>query len=183
MSFFEIYLLGFGILLVPLTLLWILSIVIRNVSIIDIFWGTGFIILATVYFLFGEGNEQRQQLILVLVTIWGLRLSIYLGWRNIGKGEDYRYQEFRQRYGPERYWWFSFFQVFLLQGVITLLVSAPLLAGMHFNPEQSPGWIDYLAVAVWALGFFFEAVGDIQLSRFKSKPGNKGKVMDRGLWK
>ena len=82
-------------------------------SIVDIFWGFGFVVLNTFYvFMSGELTE-RKTMILILVTIWGLRLTLYLASRNIGKGGDFRYQEIRRTYGVERYWWLSFFQVFL----------------------------------------------------------------------
>ncbi len=115
------------IILVLVTLLWIWSIIIKNVSIVDIFWGFGFVVVNAFYVLMSGDLNARKILMLVLVTIWGLRLSIYLAWRNIGKGEDFRYQEFRRNYGPKRYWWFSYFQTFLLQGALIMIVSLPLL--------------------------------------------------------
>jgi steroid 5-alpha reductase family enzyme len=130
----------------------------------------------------GELNP-RKILILTLVSIWGLRLTIYLALRNIGKGEDYRYQEFRKNYGPKRYWWFSFFQVFLLQGALIMLVSLPLLG---INSTTSSGdlcILDYLGILVWCIGFSFEAGGDFQLARFKKDIKNKGKVLNTGFWK
>ena len=105
----------------------------------------------------------------------------FLGLRNWGKPEDYRYQQFRQDYGPKRYWWFSYFQVFLLQGGLILIVSLPLLA---INSAVSTlNILDYLAIAVWCIGFVFEAGGDYQLAKFKSNPQNKGKVLSHGFWK
>ena len=102
------------IILVLVTLLWIWSVFIKNVSIVDNFWGMGFVLATLVYFLHVEVLYTRLKLVLLLVVIWGLRLSIHLMIRNYAKGEDYRYREFRQRYGAQRYWWLSFFQVFLL---------------------------------------------------------------------
>ncbi|MEI6577679.1 MAG: DUF1295 domain-containing protein [Bacteroidota bacterium] len=102
-----------------LSLLWLLSIMIKNASIVDLFWGCGFVIVNALYvFMSGELNT-RKILMLVLVTVWGLRLAIYLASRNIGKGEDFRYQEFRRTYGVNRYWWISYFQTFIVtvQGV------------------------------------------------------------------
>jgi steroid 5-alpha reductase family enzyme len=120
---------------------------------------------------------------LVLVTVWGLRLSIYLAWRNIGKGEDFRYKEFRRKYGPERYWWFSFFQTFLLQGALIMIVSLPLL-GVNVNTRSNAlNVLDYIGILVWLIGFTFEAGGDFQLSRFKQNSKNKGKVLNTGFWK
>lgn len=172
---------GSIIILTLVTLLWFYSIYIKNVSIVDIFWGLGFVILNTYYLLAVDSFTNRQILLLILVSLWGIRLSGYLAFRNIGKPEDYRYQQFRQDYGPERYWWFSYFQVFLLQGGLILIVSLPLLA---ININQSGiNWLDYIAVLVWSLGFIFEAGGDYQLAQFKKNPKNKGKVLRSGFWK
>jgi steroid 5-alpha reductase family enzyme len=183
MTFLEIYLSALAIIITFMTLLWLLSVAIRNVSIVDLFWGFGFIISAAYYYFVGEGNPERNLLLLILVAIWGLRLTIYLMWRNIGKGEDFRYQEFRRSYGDKRYWWISFFQTFLLQGVLMWLISAPLLGAMHYGRDLPLGFFDGLAVVVWLTGFIFEAGGDLQLARFKGKPENKGKVLDTGFWK
>jgi steroid 5-alpha reductase family enzyme len=117
------------------------------------------------------------------VTIWGLRLSIYLAWRNIGKGEDFRYKEFRKNYGEKRYWWISFFQTFLLQGILMWLISAPLLGAQYYSENRPLGIFDFIGIVLWITGFFFETAGDIQLAHFKADPGNKGKVMDKGLWR
>ena len=106
------------------------------------------------------------------MTIWGLRLALHIGWRNHGKGEDYRYQQFRQDFGPERYWWFSFFQVFLLQGGLLWFISAPLLAVPYLAAEENPfGLIDALALLCWGVGFAFEAGGDWQLLEVNTVPG------------
>ncbi|MGB5497547.1 MAG: DUF1295 domain-containing protein [Maribacter sp.] len=165
------------------TLLWIWSIFIKNVSIVDIFWGFGFVVVNTFYvFMSGELNA-RKILILTLVGIWGLRLTFYLAFRNIGKGEDFRYQEFRRKYGPKRYWWFSFFQTFLLQGALIMIVSLPLFG---INSSASTGTLkalDYIGILVWLIGFTFEAGGDFQLARFKRDFKNKGKVLNTGFWK
>lgn len=171
------------IIFVLVTLLWIWSAMITNVSIVDLFWGFGFVVINAFYvFMSGELNT-RKILILVLVSIWGFRLTIYLAWRNIGKGEDFRYQEFRRNYGPKRYWWFSFFQTFLLQGVLILIVSLPLF-GIHTSTSSGDlKALDYIGIVVWFIGFAFEAGGDFQLARFKSDVTNKGKVLNSGFWK
>jgi steroid 5-alpha reductase family enzyme len=106
-----------------------------------------------------------------------------LFFRNYGKEEDFRYQEFRRNYGPQRYWWVSFFQVFLLQGALILIVSLPLL-GVNLNTQNNElHALDYLAIFIWCIGFFFEAVGDYQLSKFKKNSNNKGQVLNKGLWR
>ncbi len=171
------------IILILVTLIWIWSIVIKNVSIIDIFWGLGFVIVNAFYVFMADELSARNVLLLVLVSIWGLRLSIYLAWRNAGKGEDFRYQEFRRKFGPERYWWFSYFQTFLLQGALIMIVSLPLLGANISAQSNELNILDGLAIIVWLIGFAFEAGGDFQLARFKQKPGNKGKVLNTGFWK
>ncbi len=182
MSFIQIYLLAFASIMLMMTILWLISIKIKNVSIVDLFWGFGFVVASVVYFLTTEGTEIRKILIMTMVSIWGLRLSIYLAWRNLGKGEDFRYQKFRKDFGENRYWWYSFFSVFLLQGVLMWLISAPLL-GAQFYAGSEPGILDFIGVAIWVTGFVFEAGGDFQLARFKANPSNKGKVLDTGFWR
>lgn len=165
------------------TLLWLVSVKLKNVSIVDLFWGVGFVVVNAFYVFMSGDLTIRKYIMLVLVTIWGLRLSFYLAWRNIGKGEDFRYQEFRKKYGPHRYWWISFFQTFLLQGVLTMIISLPLLGVSMGNSSDSLNLLDYCAILVWVTGFSFEAGGDYQLARFKNNPENKGKVMCSGFWK
>lgn len=169
--------------LVLVTLLWLWSVIIKNVSIVDIFWGFGFVVVNAFYVYSSGEMNYRKLLMLALVTIWGLRLTAYLAYRNIGKGEDFRYQEFRRNYGAERYWWFSYFQVFLLQGALIMIVSLPLLGVIAGNPSNELHLLDYLGIVVWLVGFSFEAGGDFQLARFKKDPKNKGKVLDTGFWK
>ncbi len=150
-----------------MTLLWLLSLLLRNSSIVDIFWGAGFILAAWMYYvLTPDGFAGRKLLVCWLVTIWGLRLSLYILWRNWGKPEDYRYAAWRRESGP-RWWWVSFFKVFLLQGALLWFISAPLLAAQISPAPANFIWLDGLATLVWGLGFFFEAVGDWQLARLK----------------
>lgn len=171
------------IILVLVTLLWIWSVIIKNVSIVDIFWGLGFVVVNAFYVFMSGELHPRKIVILSLVSIWGLRLAIYLALRNSGKGEDFRYQEFRRNYGPKRYWWFSFFQTFLLQGVLIMIISLPLLGINSSTTSGDLEVLDYIGIAVWLIGFTFEAGGDYQLARFKSDVENKGKVLNTGFWK
>lgn len=185
MSFWEIFGLGFLLVFAAMTLLWVASLLLRDASLVDPFWGTGFVLLAWFYYLVaGDGLAARKVVVVALVTLWGLRLSLYLLWRNWGKGEDFRYRAMRRRYGPERYWWVSYFQVFLLQGFLMWLLSAALLAA-QYNARSASGLtiLDGLAIIIWAAGFFFEALGDWQLARFKRNPANSGRVLERGLWR
>lgn len=183
MTFFQIYFQALLVILGMMSLLWIISIIIKNVSIVDLFWGFGFVIANVFYFISTEGVGPRKLIVLILVTVWGLRLSGYLSWRNIGKGEDFRYRQFRSRYGEDRYWWISFFQTFLLQGLLMWLISAPLLGADYSGTGKSLGILDFAGIFLWVTGFIFETFGDCQLARFKAVPSNKGKVLSSGLWR
>ncbi len=183
MSFLGIYLVVLLVILGLMTLLWLLSLLLKNSSIVDIFWGAGFVITAWVsYALTPDGFLPRKLLSVGLVTLWGLRLSLYILWRNWGKAEDFRYQAWRKESGAI-WWWKSFFQVFLLQGLLMWIVSAPLLAVQFYSRTAGFTLLDLAGLALWLFGFYFETAGDLQLARFKANPQNKGKVLDRGVWR
>jgi steroid 5-alpha reductase family enzyme len=183
MSFINTYLQAFFVIMAMMTILWVISVFIRNVSIVDLFWGFGFVVVSVFYFITTGSIGPRKIIIISLVAIWGLRLSIYLAWRNIGKGEDFRYRQFRKNYGENRYWWISFFQVFLLQGTLMWLISAPLLGAQYYGQNNQLNIFDYAGIAFWLTGLLFEAGGDYQLAVFKADPSNKGKVLDKGFWR
>jgi steroid 5-alpha reductase family enzyme len=182
MGFLEIWFQALALIIIMMSLLWIVSIIIKNVSIVDLFWGFGFVFAAAFYFLKTGVPEPRKIILLSLVTLWGARLSLYLTWRNAGKGEDFRYKQFRMEYGEKRYWWISFFQTFLLQGILMWLISAPLLGAQYYGPEYPLGFADFFGIVLWIIGFSFEAGGDWQLAKFRSDPANKGKVLNTGFW-
>jgi steroid 5-alpha reductase family enzyme len=168
--------------LVYMTALWAVSLALRNAGIVDIFWGLGFVLSAITYFALADGFDGRRLLVLILVGAWGLRLSGYIGWRNLGHEEDYRYRSMRERAGAS-FWWRSYFQVFMLQGLLLWVISAPLLASMHNEDPDHFTPVDLFGAALWCVGIFFETVGDYQLARFKADPANRGKVMRSGLWR
>jgi steroid 5-alpha reductase family enzyme len=182
MLFWNIYLTAGSVILGAMILLWVVSLILKNSSIVDIFWGMGFIIASWVYFaLTPDGFLGRRLLISVLVSLWGLRLTLYILWRNWGKPEDFRYRKWREEAGA-KWWWLSFLRVFLLQGILLWIISIPLLAAQASASPANFTWLDGLGAAVWLVGFFFEAAGDWQLARFKAKPENHGKVMSSGVW-
>jgi len=178
----PLYVQGLLLILSMMSTLWIVSVALKNVSIVDLFWGLGFVAVNTFYF-FSTDITPTKIILLILVSIWGLRLSIYLAWRNIGKGEDFRYKEFRKKYGEKNYWWISFFQTFMLQGLLMWIISMTLYAVNRYSTSQTLGIIDCVAVLVWLVGFIFEAGGDMQLARFKKNPVNKGNVLNTGFWR
>ena len=182
MDLLSVILVNLGVVLTLVTLLWLASVRLEDSSIVDPFWGFGFVVVAWSTGLLAPSQHARGWLLVALVSIWGLRLSGYLFIRNRGKGEDRRYQAMRNKHGA-RFWWVSLFTVFLLQGVIMWIVSLTFQAGIVSGQEKPLGWIDWLGAIVWAIGLFFEAVGDGQMAIFKSDPDNKGQVMDRGLWR
>ena len=162
--------------------LWLLSLALRDASIVDIFWGFGFVVIAVATFLWtNDGGAARRGLIAALVGLWGLRLTAYLLWRNAGHGEDPRYAAMR-RYWGARFWWVSLFTVFALQGTLMWIVSLPVQLS-QVAPGGPLGALDAVGLALFSLGLSFEAVGDWQLARFKADPANAGRVMDRGLWR
>jgi steroid 5-alpha reductase family enzyme len=174
------YLNGLYAILVMMVLAWLLSIKLNNVSIVDSLWSLAFLLAAMVYALTLTEAGPRTALVLVLVTIWALRLAAYITWRNWGEGEDRRYQAMRANNQPH-FQYKSLYIVFGLQGILAWVISLPLLAAMA-GPTPLGG-LDLLAVMLWLVGFTFEAGGDWQLQRFKADPNNAGKVMDQGLWR
>lgn len=181
MPFEQAFIIAGSVILASIALLWLVSLALRDASIIDVFWGLGFVLSAWLYIalLDPQGLNLRAWVLAALVTIWGSRLSIHIGRRNFGKSEDFRYKQWRQEHG-DHWWWRSFFQVFAFQGALMWLIGLPLLA-VH-SSVSSFGWLDAVAVVAWAIGFFFEFFGDWQLASFKANPRNKGKVLNTGLW-
>ncbi len=175
-------LMNLGLALTLMTALWVVSLVKRDASIVDPFWGLGFVAIAWVTFAWSEDRENRSILLVALTTIWGLRLSVHLLIRNRGEGEDYRYRTMRVKHG-KRFWWVSWLTVFGLQGVIMWFVAWPIQFGGLGERAHGLGWLDACGVSLWMVGFYFESIGDYQLARFKANPNNLGGVMDRGLWR
>ncbi len=172
----------FVVTLAALFVLWLLSLVRRDASIVDPFWGCGFVIVAWTAFERSSHDSSRAILLVALTTIWGLRLSFFLLWRNWGHGEDRRYRAMRDHHGT-RFWWVSLLAVFALQAVILWFVSFPIQAGISATSNRPLGWLDAIGLLLWSIGLFFETVGDWQLARFKCRPENQDQVMDRGLWR
>jgi steroid 5-alpha reductase family enzyme len=172
---------GLAVILLAVTLVWLLSLVKRDVSIVDIFWGLGFVTLSWFYRALGPDVTSRHWLLLTLVTIWGFRLALYLLWRNWGHDEDPRYQSMRAHRG-DNFWWMSLFTIFFLQGILIWLIATPLFVIQHSAGPPLWTWTDVLGLLFWSIGFFFETVGDWQLARFKADPANRGRVMNTGLW-
>lgn len=165
-----------------MTALWIVSVFRRDASLVDPWWSMAFL-LVTAHTVARTGLTPGKALLLALVAVWALRLWLHLLLRSRGKPEDPRYASFRQRYGPARYWWVSFFQVFLLQGCLVVFISAPLQLAAAARTPDPIGATDLAGVAIFLGGFVFEAVADWQLEAFRRDPAKKGRVLDEGLWR
>ena len=160
---------------------WLISLKMRDASIVDIAWGSGFVVVAWVSFWLSEGEPTRSLLLTLLTTIWGLRLAFYLAKRNLGHGEDFRYQSMRRKHG-KKFAIVSLYSVFGVQGLLMWIVSLPVQLG-QVRETPSFGAIGAAGVLLWGVGMFFESVGDAQLAKFKRDPTNKGLVMNQGLWR
>lgn len=185
----QTYLSAIGIIFLFMCYVFILAQIFKNNSIVDIFWGIGFIVIIAYFLLNSNSYIERQAVLLtkhlinLCVIIWGVRLAIYIYKRNRGKGEDWRYINFRKLWSKHNIpqWLGAFLQVFMLQGFFMFIVSLPVI---HVNTAFSGiNFLTIVGLIIWIIGFVFEALGDYQLSTFKKNPQNKGKTMRYGLWK
>ncbi len=150
---------------------------------IDVFWPLGFVVVAVIGFLTtatqpGADTVERS-LLLVIVSVWGLRLSFHLAWRSRGEGEDPRYTAIMRRAKGSKIA-YSLVVVYGLQAALMAFISLPVTLGMHASAPS--GALQIIGVLLWLLGFSFESIGDAQLEAFKRDAANCGKVMNRGLW-
>ena len=190
-----------------LTLLWAISVAVKDASLIDIFWGFGFLVVGTVCLYLAHPKTPYLILLAVLPIIWGARLTLYLGKRNLGHGEDKRYVNMRRRAkknkGMREMPWRlrSLFTIYFGQGLLIMIVSAPVWVAIATGistiedgtetayASTQIGVLSVLGAILWLIGFLFEAVGDAQLAAFLKKnkdydgPADEKPVMDQGLWK
>jgi steroid 5-alpha reductase family enzyme len=155
----------------------------HKLTVVDTMWGIGFVLVAAstaVVSSGGDGDPTMRWVLLAMVAIWGLRLSWHLHTRNSGQAEDPRYQELADQDGRS-FTRVALMRVFLPQGIAMWLVATPIMVGA--NNEDVSGPLLVLGLVVWAVGVFFEAVGDAQLAAFKKDPANQGRLMDQGLWR
>jgi steroid 5-alpha reductase family enzyme len=176
----NVFLLGLAALLAFGLAGWLLSLKKHDVSIVDSLWSLMFLLAALVYFLASGSRGIMAFTVVGMTALWALRLAVYITWRNWGEGEDRRYQAIRARNQPG-FAFKSLYLVFWLQGGLAWIISLPLLVAITGDTAFGP--LAGVGVAVWAIGMFFEAVGDWQLARFKADPANRGRVLDTGLWR
>lgn len=176
----ESYFYGLLVALLVPALTWVVSLFRQDVSIVDSIWALILLGLCATYYLLNEYATARGTLVLALATLWALRLSAYISWRNRGEPEDARYQAMRRKYSPN-FAVKSLGIVFLLQGVLAWLISLTLLAAV--SGSRPLHLLDAAALALVVSGVLFESVADAQLAAFKRDPGSRGKVLDTGLWR
>jgi steroid 5-alpha reductase family enzyme len=164
-----------------MTAVFAIALLKKDNSVVDIAWGPGFILVAVLSSFWEAGFEGRHILVIGLVFIWAARLAIHIYLRNKGRGEDYRYAQWRKTWGKQ-FVPRSFLQIFMLQGFFLLLISYPIVLVNH-SAGRDLSFLDLAGTLVWIVGFLFEAVGDHQLKKFKQNPQNKGRIMTAGLWK
>jgi steroid 5-alpha reductase family enzyme len=163
---------------------FVLSLILERNDIADIAWGPGIALMASTALIAGNALTLQSGILLALVWVWGLRLALRVGLRVFSHSEDERYAQWRR----EWQWLYvrSFFQVYLLQGVLMVVVAYPFVHYSAFSGGMAlHAGLFGIGIAVWAVGFFFEVVGDYQLARFLHTPKQerKGAVLDTGLWK
>lgn len=176
---------GFWTAVILFQLVAIPALILRKNDLADVLWGPAFPISAYVAVFVGLGGLQgldfRGWVLLSLLVLWALRLFVHVGWRNLTHlQEDVRYNNWRKQWGAT-WLWRSYLQVFVLQALILFVFLTPVLFALA-SPSTSMGALGWTGVAIWVVGFFFEAVGDEQLRRFKADAANKGRLMTTGLW-
>jgi steroid 5-alpha reductase family enzyme len=173
------YLLLGMFLFVYMTLWFLISVVIKRNDIADIAWGLGFIFVAWLGG-FLHGLNIKSIIVNLLITIWGLRLSLHIFLRNFKKEEDYRYKKWREEW--KNFYLRSFFQIYLLQGILLYIIALPAIF-INNSDFSYFRLLDFIGIFIWLFGFAFEAIADYQLKKFISDKKNKGKIMDKGLWR
>lgn len=168
-----------AIIFIFMNLFFVLSLSFKRNDIADSAWGIGFIVLAIVNLVLSKDFQQTKYIITFLVFLWGLRLSLYITLRNLGKKEDFRYKEWREKWGKSAVFK-SYLQVFLLQGFFMFLISMPV--NLYNRFDGGVNFYSFIGLLIWVIGFYFETVGDLEMFFFKKNPKNKGRVMKYGLW-
>lgn len=170
------------VVLAMMAAVWCFSIVKRDASLVDRFWGIGFILVAWSTYLQLAEHTVRALVLVSITTLWGLRLSLHITVRNWRHGEDARYVAMRQEH-PKHFALWSFFAVFMLQGILVVVIGSPLQLGQGFRGVASwDAWV-VIGSVIAVAGLLCEAVADWQLVVFRNNPKNSGGVLNSGLWR
>ena len=168
-----------AVILIYMTIIFVVAHFLKDNSIVDVFWGPGFVVVAAFTLMEAPDWDVRKFVVSLLVLLWGLRLAIHILVRNRGRGEDFRYRAWRESW--KHFILRSYFQIFILQGLFMLIISAPVWFVNSMPSGPLTLW-DNLGLILFGVGFFFEVIGDMQLAAFRKDPSNKGKIITTGLW-
>jgi steroid 5-alpha reductase family enzyme len=151
-------------------------------TVMDVAWGASIAVIAVASFLAtpGDGAPARRWMLLVAGFAWGFRLAWHVAVRARETGEDPRYSELLDR-APGNVNAYALRTIYLPQLLILWIAGLPWPTGM--TKHAAPGPVTLIGGAVWLTGFALEIVGDRQLARFRADPANRGRLMDRGLWR
>ncbi len=166
------------IVLIYMIIWFLLAVMFKRRDVVDSAWGLGFIVVAWTAYSVRNNDNTFALITLLFVAAWGLRLFTHISTRNWKKKEDYRYAAMGEL-GSAKFWIKTFFTVFLLQGVLMIAISTPVIAIMH-TTNQPTTWLALLGFSIWAEGIITEGIADFQLRRFVQS-GKKG-IMKTGLW-
>ena len=160
--------------------LWPVSLALRDVGVVDAWWGPGFGAAAVVVWWLADGPDgARALLLLSLILIWSARLGYVMIRRWFAHAEeDRRYRLIRRGWGAA-FWWKSLFIVFILQGVMQWLVALGPLSGVLADPAPL-GVIAFIGAAFALAGLTLETIADAQLDRFK-RSAPEGALLTTGL--
>lgn len=168
------------VILLYMTIIFVVAIILKDNSIVDFFWGPGFVAISAFSLYMAPEYDLRKFIVSFLILLWGIRLAVFIFFRNRGKEEDFRYKHWRET------WKFfilrSYFQIYLLQGLIMFVVAYPIYF-INYGASEPLSIFDNIGLLIFGFGFLFETIADMQMSFFKKDPKNNGKLMTTGLWK
>ena len=163
------------------TLAWLLQLRTRNAGLVDAVWAWTLGGLAVFYAAVGSAPDGACALMGLMGGLWGLRLGTHLWRRNYGKPEDFRYAEFRKKWGTRAN--FNMFWFFQFQNIFTLLLSASAFIAVAYQPNEPSIHSVVIAGIIWLVSVVGEALADVQMEEFRRNPANKGRVCRDGLWR
>ncbi len=174
------YLWGCLTVVLMMVIIWLIHLPLKNAAIVDMGWGLGFILMTLIFVSHGAGWTLRNQIIFVLVALWGVRIMLYVFFRIlVEKREDKRYTEFRRKWGNHIEW--NFLRIFEIQAFLQMVIVLPILV-MAFNADGHMHWLEWTGFSVALISIICEAVADEQLRSFKGNMANKGKTCQTGFW-
>lgn len=177
----DAFLLSLAIVVATKTVAWLLQLRTRNAGVVDSIWAWTLALLAVMYAVLGTAPESARLLLAVMGGLWGLRLGWYLWRRNFGQPEDWRYAQFRKKWGAKAN--FNMFWFFQFQNIFTLLLSASAFLTVAYRPDEPSRLAVAAALAIWLLSVGGESLADAQMRSFRANPMNKGRVCRDGLWR